>query len=450
MESRIKGLQFYWREGVHFDALRAQVYDRQTRRTIWISSKTNELIKQINDYLRHKKLHKSNAISDAHFVALKERFAEEMKLKHGLTSYLAKKRVELKTKEFDFDVFLNLFFKQKSQTTAVANSYLGWLKFFWMPLLREKYGCEHPSQFINFEGFIEDDIRQAKTRQGKPYSPHTYSGLTSAFNEFMKFLKKKKVINQEAFFLVYVETDTLEQEKRGKTVSNRGKEYYKSDEIYEIKKKIDHTFPTEGDLSGHTLKENKKWKLRAYAILLGCCMGLRRGNIIGLKAEDLHPENQVPYLITSDNIVVGHSRAEKGALKLENSTKTFKGRVELPFIQPDVDTLVELANYIKSEVKKGYILTGGSKTGTIFPDSFNAFWRKISERAKFRYVHPHGFKHGYASRGAVKLGDWYNNSVYFLHRCCMHSKFETTQNYIKSSVKDGFIDEFKFLKKKSK
>jgi integrase len=358
--------------------------------------------------------------------------------------------VDLKTKEFDYGVFIDLFFKQKSKTTAVANSYKGWIQYFWMPLLCEKYGCQHPNEFVNFEGFIEDDIRQAKTKYGKPYSPHTYSGLTSAFNEFMKFLKKKKVIDSEAFFLVYVETDTLEQEKRGLTVSNRGKDHYKNEELYEIKKKIDLTFPVTGKLTPLALKENKKWKLRAYAIFLGCCMGLRRGNIIGLKAEDLHPENEVPHLITSDNIVVGYSRAEKGAMKLENSTKTFKGRVVLPFIQPDVDILVEVATYIKSEVKKGYLLTGGSKTGTIFPDSFNAFWRKISEKAKFRYVHPHGFKHGYASRGAVRLGDWYDNSVYFLHRCCMHSKFETTQNYIKANEKDGFLEQFKFLKKKSK
>jgi|GEM_PF-2093125 len=405
MDSRIRGLQFYWRKGKSFDALMAQVYLVETKKPLWIAK--HPLLTQINDYLRLKKLGQNEAISDPHLIAIKEKFAEEMKKQYGLSSYLAKRKVDLKTKEFDFGVSIDLFFKQKSKTTAVANSYRGCLNHFWRPLHRDKYACQHPNDFKNFEGFIEDDIRQAKSKHGKGYSPHTYSGLTSVFNEFMKFLKKKGVITNEAFFLVYVETDTLEQEKRGLTVSTRGKDYYKTEDLYEIKKKIDLAYPVTGKLDPEDLKDNKKWKLRAYAIFLGFCMGLRRGNIIGLKAEDLHPDNEVPYLVTIDNIVVGHSRAEKGALKLENSTKIFKGRVELPFIQPDVETIVEVAIYIKSEVKKGYILTGGSQTGIIFPDSFNAFWKKISEKCKFRYVHPHGFKHGYASRGAVRLSDWY-------------------------------------------
>lgn len=122
MDSRIRGLQFYWRKGKSFDALRAQVYLVETKKPLWISN-TQPLLKQLNEYLRVKKLGQNEAISDPHFIAIKEKFAEEMKKEYGLTSYLAKKRVDLKTKEFDFGVFIDLFFKQKSKTTAVANSY---------------------------------------------------------------------------------------------------------------------------------------------------------------------------------------------------------------------------------------------------------------------------------------------------------------------------------------
>jgi hypothetical protein len=92
MDSRIRGLRFYWRKGKSFDALRAQVYLVATKKPLWIAK--HPLLKQVNDYLRIKKLGESSAISDPHFIALKEKFAEEMKNEYGLSSHLAKKRVD--------------------------------------------------------------------------------------------------------------------------------------------------------------------------------------------------------------------------------------------------------------------------------------------------------------------------------------------------------------------
>ncbi|MFN7903585.1 MAG: hypothetical protein ACK5P5_00225 [Pseudobdellovibrionaceae bacterium] len=84
--------------------------------------------------------------------------------------------------------------------------------------------------------------------------------------------------------------------------------------MHEIKTAIDHTY-----------KENLEMKKKAYAIFFGVCTGLRRGNLLGLIAECLHPDDEIPNFDLKDNIVSGWSRGEKGALVFEDSTKTTSG-----------------------------------------------------------------------------------------------------------------------------
>jgi integrase len=451
--SRTKGLKFYWRKGKTFDALRVQVHAvrENERSTFWIKASgddAHKILKQINNYLKKKKLKESKAISDEHFSALKERLEEDLKSKYGLSSYIAQKKVVLKTKEFDFNTWVESFCKSKSKKVSCAYSYRQWLLNFWLPYFVDEQGCEHPKDFIQFRGFVEDHVQSAMTKNGELYSPHTYKSMTVPFNEFLKYLAKKGVIQDGEVFKVSVSV-TLEQEKRGNDQRKRKVGHYSANELYDIKKKVDAQYAISKEDTKDEKLDKKKRKLQAYAIFLGCCMGLRRGNIIGLRVEDLFPENEIPHLVTKDNIVSGYSRGEEGAYRLVNATKAFKGRVELPFIQPDVDLLVEVAKYIKEHLKKGYILPGNSQFNTIHPDTLNKLWMRISKECGFKYINPHSFKHSYSTRGAAKLSEWYDRNPYFLQRCCMHAKFETTQKYIHQSEGDGFLDNFKSLRKRA-
>ena len=96
-----------------------------------------------------------------------------------------------------------------------------------------------------------------------------------------------------------------------------------------------------------------------------------------------------------------------------------------PFIQPSREVLVEIANFLKANLKPGQELLDCS------PDTVAKWWRKICKQCGFKFIHPHGWKHGYATIGAMHLHDWYKGNPYYLQRCCLHSSFRTTEKYIR-------------------
>jgi len=114
------------------------------------------------------------------------------------------------------------------------------------------------------------------------------------------------------------------------------------DDLVDIKKKIDATYAN--DLQK---------KLRAYALYFGVCTGLRRGNFMGMRVENLVPEAKTPHFKVTDNIVSGWSRGKKGVIVFENSTKTTSdedGTIRLPLLQPSRDILIEVTSLLKQHL----------------------------------------------------------------------------------------------------
>ena len=158
---------------------------------------------------------------------------------------------------------------------------------FWLPFFIGKHGCEHPRDFVNFQAEAEFHLRAAKTNRGRLHSPAGYNTKTTPLNEYLRYLLKKRVIEEKQFFVLDYKL-TLEERKRRISVPTRTTDTYSISELEDIKARIDTNYSdVELDL---------KWKLRAYAIFLGCyCMGLRIGNVLGMPVENLQPDDEIPH-----------------------------------------------------------------------------------------------------------------------------------------------------------
>lgn len=96
--------------------------------------------------------------------------------------------------------------------------------------------------------------------------------------------------------------------------------------------------------------------------------GIISFNLLGLKAEDLFPESEIPHFRVSDNVVSGYSRGEKGFVVFENATKTTTQEDEeilLPLIQPSLEIAVEIAKYLKSNYKPKERICPGTPGGVL-------------------------------------------------------------------------------------
>ncbi|PIT98804.1 MAG: hypothetical protein COT74_14035 [Bdellovibrionales bacterium CG10_big_fil_rev_8_21_14_0_10_45_34] len=424
--STIQGIYPMWRAGKKFDSLRVAIRPPNGAQ-VQISSKVQPTLKQINEYLRAHKLKKAAANQDNHFQALKHRLYEELKDKYALPKYKIQEKLDLKSKEFNFEDNLDEFVAFKS-THSIPFAYKGWMKRFWMPFFLGN-GCNHPKDFKNFKAKARTHVMMAKTLSGKKYSHNTYSSITTPFNEYMRFLLDSGYIGQDDFYTLDIKM-TLEQKKqarrRGEDVTGvRTKETYTEDELNDIKDAIDKAY-----------KDNLEMKKKAYAIFFGVCTGLRRGNLLGLNAECLHPDDDVPNFDLKDNIVSGWSRGEKGALVFEDATKTTSGeRIQLPMVQPSPKILVDVARFLKKNIApKDRLLD-------CHPDTVMKWWRQIAKDCDFKFLHPHAWKHSYATIGALHLHDWYLGNPYFLQKCCLHSSFRTTEKYI-NQVSNQFLKAF--------
>jgi integrase len=405
----VRGLTERWRRHKNHDSY--QVGITTVRPQKWISPKDHATAKQIGQYLRASKLKEKDAVKDNHFQTLRHRLIQEVSQEHSLVAYRIKERLELQTKQFNFDDSLEQFVSFKSDT-SVSMKHRSTLVNVWLPFYREK-GCLHPRDFIMWRKQAQQHIKVVKKQDGdERYSIHSWSSLTNAHNEYLKFLLENGDITDTEFFAVYAKI-TPEMKKRGLTKQSRKQETYTETEVLNIKEKIDATYA-----------DNLKMKLRAYAIYIGVCSGIRRGNLLGLLVDDLQPDAEIPHLCTRDNIVAGWSRGEKGDIVLENSSKTIVGVVKLPFLLPTPDILVEVARFLKAHIKPGERLLNCS-TGTV-----DDWWAAIAKECGFKFLTPHDWKHSYATIGALHLHDWYMGNPYYLQMCCMHQKYETTLKYI--------------------
>ena len=411
----IQGIYTLWRPGTKCDALRVIVRPSQ-KPPVVISAKTFPLLGTINDLIRNKGLRSNAALDDGEVKSFFDRLCQELKQEYALSYYRAIEKIELKKKGFDFEESLEAFETYKS-SHSISHSYRNIVEKFWLPFFLNKHSCSHPRDFVNFHAEAESYLRSAKTKYGTPYSPAAYNRKTTPINEYMRFLKKKRVIESAQFFTLD-DRLTLEERKRKKINPVRSTDTYSKSELVEIKRRIDATF-------SHNTEEDLKWKLRAYGIFLGCfCFGLRIGNVLGLPAGNLFPNADVPYAQLKDNVVSGWSRGLKGDITIENATKTsYDDNVKVPFLLPSVKICQELAVFLMTHIPADEPIL---KCSTGVPCRW---WKEIARRCKFRYIHPHGGKHSFATIGAANLQLFKNNN-YLLQFCCLHKDYQTTQKYI--------------------
>jgi integrase len=411
--SAIIGVIFKVRPGKTCDAFRAWVFKEGKYSSI--SAKVHPTLRGINKYLKDKRLREPEANTDVEFIKLKQRLEQELRSEFGLATYKAIERLDMQTKNFDFEKSLGEFATWKSRT-SVSHSYRRTMEIFWLPFFLKEKNCIHPSEFVDHKEDAELHVRGHLTPQGLPISFHSYNNYFKALNQYMEFCLAKKILGPDAHFKLW-HIPTTEEMKRGQLKRKRSTTTYDFDEIQAIKERIDKTYAAKPDK-----------KLEAYGFLFGVMSGLRRGNILGLKADDLFPDHEVPHFRVSDNIVPGYSRGLKGPQTFENATKTTTQEDEeviLPLLQPSVEIASEVTRYLKSRYRPTERICPST------PGGFYRVWKRISKECGFRFLHPHGWKHSYATNGAAYLESLYKGDPRLLQLCCLHSSFKMTEKYIK-------------------
>jgi integrase len=424
--SRLMGAYFAFRSGKKADAFRAWVVKDNCIRNI--SIKFHPTLRKINQFLSDNKLRKEHAELNHDFINLKFRLERELQSEFDLRPTRLEMKVKLKTKEHDFEDSLERFELWKKRT-SVSYSYRRTLESFWFPFLIGEMKCVHPSEFADCIDEIYNHVLNHKTRQGEAISFHSYNGYFKALNQYLDFCQTKNIISSEHAFKVW-HHPTLEEKKRGQLRGKRKSHTFSIPEMVDMKAKIDLTYGS-----------RPKDKLLAYGMYFGVCSGLRRGNILGLKAKDLFPEDDIPHFRVSDNVVSGYSRGVLGQVVFENSTKTTSeedGEILLPMIQPRKDIIISVARYLKE-----YISSEGRICGDTTPGGFFSVWRRISRECQFQqFINPHNWKHSYATNGADQLDEWYKGKARLLQLCCLHSSIKMTEKYIKKRYSET-IKEFR-------
>lgn len=417
----VKGLFAVFRSGEKHDSFRVQIHTAASG-NVWLSGKVDPRLKQINDYLRYKCLRKDAAEKDSDFLTMKHRLFADLQQEYSLAHYRGREKILLETKEFNFEDSMKKFVQFKSDT-SVPKKHESILKNVWLPFYLEK-GCKHPTEFHQWRKQALMHVKTTKkVDSDERYSSNTWTSLTTTHNEYMRFLLDNGDIQDKHFFTILA-TITTEQRKRGLTSKSRKFDTYSEQEVIEIKAKIDATYAN-----------NLHMKVRAYALYLGVCTGLRKGNLIGLTGENLHPDDPMPHIETNDNIVSGWSRGIPGTVVLENSTKTFVGTIKLPLIQPSPEIARDVCAFLKANI------AAGNRILECHPRTVATWWKEIAKECGFKYLMPHDWKHSYATIGSLHFQDWYKGNPYFLQACCLHEKIETTMRYVKQKA-DQFLAAF--------
>ncbi len=434
-----QGVYTQFRASQNYDALRVFVRPANGKQ-VTIKPALNSTLRQINRYLKNNKIKKAVAVEDPHFKNLLASLNSELRAEFGLKSYLIQAKLDLKRKNFDFDTALDEFEKIKSDV-SVGRAYRSLITHFWLPFFIKEKGCEKPSDFINFKKEAEKYVRTAKNKFGRPYSVQSYTTLCRPLNSFMRFCFEYNYIKgDEEFFTLKVGTTMhlrkLSRIKGGKKSELspqfvRTKDTYTLDDMVEIKKKIDSAF-----------KDDLDWKLRSYGIYIGIVTGLRRGNLCGLKAKHLKPDDKIPHIEIHDNVLSGWNFNMKGAVVVEESTKTTEGEdLKIPMLAPDIDTVIEVAQFLIEHIDPE------DRILSCYPDTVGRWWKKICEQLKIKYLHPHAWRHSFATVASLNLDDWFGGNRRLLQKACLHSSFRTTEKYINDNA-DEYLKQFARIRSK--
>ncbi len=411
--SAIVGVNFKFRPGKKFDAFRAWVF--KDGRYVAVSAKVHPTLKRLNKFLSDNGLRGPQAEKFPEFIELRQRLEHELRSEFGLATYKAIAKLDMQTKNFDFEKSLDDFQVWKSDT-SVSYSYRRTMEHFWLPFFLKVKHCIHPSEFIEHQEDAKLYVRAHKSTDGKPISFHSYNGFFKVLNQYMKFCLAKRLIGPGSTFGLWV-VATKEEMKRGMLKRKRSTDTYDLNDLIEIKKRIDATYAD--------APEKKK---KAYGFLMGIYTGLRQANILGLKAEDLFPENEIPHFRVSDSIVSGYSRGLKGSVTFINATKTTTQEDEeivLPLLQPSVEIASEVATFLKANYEPKDRICPAT------PGTFYRAWERICDECDIKFLNPHNWKHSYATIGTDNLEAWYRGNPRLLQLCCLHTSYSMTERYIK-------------------
>lgn len=187
----IRGLTERWRTRKNYDVY--QVGITTVRPTKWISPKDHATAKHLDLLIKSRKLREKTAASDNDFQTLRHRLLQELAHENALRSYKIQERLNLKTKQFNFQNSIKQLVDFKMDT-SVSCKHESILLTFWLPFFQSK-GCEHPRDFKNWRKQAIMHIRTAKKIDSdEKYSVNTWTTLASSFNEYMKFLIFRMVV----------------------------------------------------------------------------------------------------------------------------------------------------------------------------------------------------------------------------------------------------------------
>ena len=157
-------------------------------------------------------------------------------------------------------------------------------------------------------------------------------------------------------------------------------EFYEPEVIKQIKAAFD--------------QESLKWRLFGYILIY---TGGRRGEALGLKWENIDFENKRIHIVNNSVYI-----AEKGTF--EKKPKTDKSVRWISISDSVISMLQEYKIWQDGEAERltgywedhGYVFTQESGK-PMHPDSINGKLRKIEKKYALPHLHPHAFRHSYAS-----------------------------------------------------
>jgi integrase len=144
---------------------------------------------------------------------------------------------------------------------------------------------------------------------------------------------------------------------------------------------------------------------RLYAaIVLALSTGLRRGELLALKWEDVDFENKLLY-VRRNLVTIRNQEGRTKTRNVEQSPKTKTSNRILPLSDELIDLLKE--HQRKQEEDKTTFGEGYQDNGFVFcttkgtpisPRNFSRFVARIAEKAGLKGVSPHTLRHTFATR----------------------------------------------------
>ena len=219
-----------------------------------------------------------------------------------------------------------------------------------------------PLQKINAD-HIEDFILEL---QGKGMADGTVRKIFNLVQTCFKYAQKRELIGKNPF-------DLLENGSKPKQ-SNPKVDYWTKDEVKEFFSNLDH-------------------RLRILFIL-AIYTGMRRGEILGLRWEDIDFGNNQFRIFRSSRPLQGLTKSVKTVSGYR--TITFSGVVKSELIK-HLELLKEEKELFGNEYEDNNLVVCQPNGRRISLGNFTRFWKSIVDRTGMRYIRFHDLRHTCAS-----------------------------------------------------